>query len=54
MDPHHHLSCTKCGQVFDIDYGAAQVSIQESDLARRIEHTQLWLTGRCLPCAAAS
>jgi Fur family peroxide stress response transcriptional regulator len=54
IDPHHHLSCTKCGQVFDIDYGAAQVSIQESDLARRVEHTQLWLTGRCPPCAAAS
>lgn len=53
-EPHHHLSCTDCGQVFDIDYSAAEVRIQSPELASRVKHTQVWLSGQCPRCANPS
>lgn len=53
-DAHHHLSCMDCGQVFDIDYSAAEVRILAPELAGRIKHAQVWLAGQCARCATAS
>ncbi len=50
-DAHHHLSCSRCGQVFDIDLGAAEVRLHDRVLARRVKSSQVWFTGLCAPCA---
>lgn len=53
-DAHHHLSCTRCGCVFDIDYDLAEVRLHDRKLARRVERAQVWLSGVCAPCESAS
>lgn len=54
IDPHHHLSCQSCGQVFDIEPAAAEVVVPDAALRRRIDHAEVWLIGRCAPCAQAA
>jgi len=49
-DAHHHLSCTRCGQVLDIDCSDAEVRLHDRRLARRVERSQVWLAGICSVC----
>lgn len=54
IDPHHHLSCQRCGHVFDIEPTAAEVVVPDQALRRRIAHAEVWLIGCCAPCAQAA
>lgn len=49
-DDHHHLSCTHCGSVCDIDPQCVEVRITDRKLARRVERSSVWLTGVCDNC----
>jgi Fe2+ or Zn2+ uptake regulation protein len=49
-DAHHHLSCTRCGSVCDIDLQCAEVRVTDRKLARRVERSSVWLTGVCESC----
>jgi Fur family peroxide stress response transcriptional regulator len=49
-DPHHHLRCSACGQVSDIECSAAEVVIHDAALAAETTQSQIWLSGRCAGC----
>ena len=51
IDPHHHLSCQRCGRVFDIEPTAAEVVVPAPALRRRVAHAEVWLIGHCESCA---
>jgi Fur family peroxide stress response transcriptional regulator len=53
-DAHHHISCTECGQVLDIEPSAAEVLVHDLSLARRVVQSQAWFTGVCEACSAKS
>ena len=50
-DHHHHLSCTRCGGMTDIDGEKAEVVVRDPIVARRVEQAQIWFAGRCERCA---
>lgn len=51
-DPHHHLRCTRCRRIFDLEPHAAKVRLRDPELASRIEHAEVWLVGKCPSCDA--
>jgi Fe2+ or Zn2+ uptake regulation protein len=49
-DLHHHLSCKKCGGVFDIEHSAAEVRLHDRRLEARVDSMQVWMSGVCPSC----
>jgi Fe2+ or Zn2+ uptake regulation protein len=52
-DPHHHLVCTVCGRVDDLDASFPGVAIPDGNpLGFEVEATEIVFRGRCRDCAA--
>lgn len=53
---HHHVVCTQCGTVADIDYCPAQLeqkALAQANAFARVERHSLELFGVCKKCSAA-
>lgn len=55
-DNHHHLICTECGRVVDVDcvVGAAPCLTPSDDHGFVIREAEVTFWGICAPCAAAT
>lgn len=55
-DNHHHLVCTGCGAVVDVDcvVGAAPCLTPSHDHGFQIDTAEVTFWGRCAACAASS
>ena len=55
LEPHHHVVCTSCGVVRDVDGGVASVTVTDhvaEDFA--VASTDIVFRGLCAACAAAA
>jgi len=53
--PHHHLVCTSCGRIDDLDADFPGVSIPtDNALGFEVTTTEIVFRGRCRECAAAA
>ncbi|GAB3604101.1 Fur family transcriptional regulator [Microbacterium aureliae] len=54
-DNHHHLVCTGCGRVEDVDcaVGAAPCLVPSDDRGFTVQAAEVTFWGRCAACAAA-
>lgn len=50
-DAHHHLTCSACGAVSDVEQESAEITLRDPELKQRVERVALWLVGRCPRCA---
>jgi Fe2+ or Zn2+ uptake regulation protein len=50
-EPHHHLACSGCGRLVDIEAAAAEVVVHDPELRRSVQRAEVWLIGRCAQCA---
>lgn len=52
QSPHSHFRCTKCGDIFDMGLPTGLDNIVNSGFV--VETTELYFSGMCPKCAAAS
>ena len=56
MEPHHHLVCTDCGSMQDLDCDLGTARLERAAAHRGFEHerTEAVVHGRCAACRAAA
>jgi Fe2+ or Zn2+ uptake regulation protein len=54
VDPHHHMVCTGCGWVSDVDAELPRVDLPVADTGFEVSTTEIVFRGRCASCAAAT
>ena len=55
-DPHHHLVCTQCGSIEDLDSDLDTLALERAAAGHGFEHARIeaLVHGRCAGCRAAA